>query len=202
MPGRGVHMSRSVITASIAVLLLSCSAAGPKPVPETAVPPVYTKAEEPTAPAIDLTPLSPESVLLAEADHYYALAVASAARKDFDQAEYQFEKSLEVLAQLDPETDFTQHEASHIDHLLEHIGADYRSTIRARGDKLTSPEMSAFMMTLPRSKMIAFIGGVFFMSAFFEFRDDGGSAGVAPYVYRCSAHVEDSVDGEYHCDSF
>jgi len=139
-------MSRSVITASIAVLLMSCSAAGPKPVPESAVPPVYTQVEEPTAPAIDLTPLSPESVMLAEADHYYALAVASAARKEFDQAEYQFEKSLEVLAQLDPETDFTQHEAGHIDHLLEYIGADYRSTIRARGDKLTSPEMSAFMM--------------------------------------------------------
>jgi membrane-bound lytic murein transglycosylase D len=124
-----------------------CTSIGPKPNMEAQQPPV---SELPVlsevAPAMDAAPLSPESVLLAEADQYYAMAVGDAAARRYVEAEYNFEKALELLAELDPQTEFTRDQSDQIARLLKRIGEDYQNTVRAHGTAPDSPEMSAFMM--------------------------------------------------------
>jgi membrane-bound lytic murein transglycosylase D len=136
-----------VIVAALGLVAFGCSSTGPQPTPEA--PPLQTEVVDlsaDTVVAVNRAPLSPESVLLAEAEQYQALAVTAASRREFDEAEYNFEKALELLAKLDPETSFTEAEEAHIAALLDQIGEDYGNTIRARGDRRPSPEMSAFMM--------------------------------------------------------
>jgi len=129
------------------VLLIGCASTAPRSTVET----IPANADTPelnldTLAAVAAAPLSPESVLLAEADLYYRMAVEASADRRFDDAEYNFEKALELLAGLDPETEFTEDESQHIASLLQQIGEDYQATIRARGDEVSAPEMSAFMM--------------------------------------------------------
>jgi membrane-bound lytic murein transglycosylase D len=136
-----------VFVAALGLVAFGCSATGPRPKPEAPPPPARSlDLAADTIADVERAPLSPESVLLAEADQYYALAVTAAARREFDEAEYNFEKALELLAKLDPETVFTDTQEAHIAGLLDRIGEDYRNTIRARGDRVNSPEVSAFMM--------------------------------------------------------
>jgi membrane-bound lytic murein transglycosylase D len=97
-------------------------------------------------PSTGTAALSPESVLLAEAEGYHAVASAAHDRGDFSEAEYNFEKALELLASLEPDTEFTSDQKDQIDQLLEHIARDYQATVRERGDGMSPPEMSAFMM--------------------------------------------------------
>lgn len=138
-------------TCFAATLVLSafagCTSIGPKPKMEAQQPPVSElPVMSEVAPAMDAAPLSPESVLLAEADQYYAMAVGDAAARRYVEAEYNFEKALELLAELDPQTEFTQDQSDQIARLLKRIGEDYQNTVRAHGTAPDSPEMSAFMM--------------------------------------------------------
>jgi len=135
-----------VLSAFCLAALLSCSAAAPRRSAAKEVPP--PKAEEPVTSPTVLAPaaLSPESVLLAEAEGYHAVATAAHERGDFVEAEYNFEKALELLADLDPDTEFTDQQKTQIDELLDHLAADYQLTVREHGDGMTPPEMSAFMM--------------------------------------------------------
>lgn len=136
----------------IYLVLLGCSAAGPRPkaseVPPAPQTPSHSGREsyEALSESSESEALSPESVLLAEAEGYHAVAVLASARGDFDEAEYNFEKALELLAELDPETEFTHEEQAQIDELLNRMGQDYQATVQKRGTNLSPPEMSAFMM--------------------------------------------------------
>lgn len=139
------------ISVGLLIIALSgCSAMGP----QTGVgspPPLVTGGDGSSSvtlkpPPLDQAPLSPESVLLAEAGQYHAMAVSAAERENFVDAEYGFEKALELLAKLDSETSFTQDMQTTLDDLLSRIGQDYRKTVVARGGRSVSPEMSAFMM--------------------------------------------------------
>lgn len=132
------------------IALTGCSVMAPRPAAEIPPPPeagnsrIATDALQP--PPVDQTPLSPESVLLAEAGQYHAMAVSAAGVENFVDAEYGFEKALELLAKLDSETAFTQEMQETLDDLLSRIGLDYRKAVEARGGRSASPEMSAFMM--------------------------------------------------------
>lgn len=133
------------------LLLLGCSAAAPRPTAQEAPPPAQTPAPrraayEPLGETQETEALSPESVLLAEAEGYHAVAISASARGNFDEAEYNFEKALELLAVLEPETEYTHEQQAQIDELLDRIGQDYQATVQKRGTSLSPPEMSAFMM--------------------------------------------------------
>jgi membrane-bound lytic murein transglycosylase D len=134
---------------AVLLLLLSggCTSVGPQPRVEAPPPvPVDLTDLSETAPPVDTEALSPESVLLAEADQYYAMGVTEAASERYEEAEYNFEKALELLAKLDPETEFTDDQQEEVARLLKRIGTDYQNTVRAHGAAPDSPEMSAFMM--------------------------------------------------------
>ena len=137
-----------ILIAGLSAILLSCSAAAPRQSTGDGRPPIST-SDVPAVTPLDgeeSSALSPESVLLAEAEGYHAVAAAAQARGDYAEAEYNFEKALELLASLDPETEFTDEQSSKIDRLLDHIGNDYQATVRESGDEMSAPEMSAFMM--------------------------------------------------------
>ena len=145
---RTFSSSRRCCIAVLVVLIAGgCASIGPRPKVEAPPPaPVEMTELSETAPPVDSEALSPESVLLAEADQYYAMAVSDAAAERYGDAEYNFEKALELLAQLDPETEFTEDQKEEVARLLKHIGEDYQNTVRAHGAGPDSPEMSAFMM--------------------------------------------------------
>lgn len=126
--------------------LLSCSAAAPRRTSAREVPP--PQAEERAAAPSVLAPaaLSPESVLLAEAEGYHAVGTAAHQRGELAEAEYNFEKALELLATLDPDTEFTEEQKTQIDELLDRIATDYQAAVRQNGEDMSPPEMSAFMM--------------------------------------------------------
>lgn len=130
----------------VPVFVFGCAATASKPVEETPLKNATAPMEIDTSAALNVQPLSPESMLLAETELYYNFAMEAAANKRFDDAEYNFEKALELLAELDPETEFTQDESDKINELLQGIGKDYQWLVRARGGESDSPEMSAFMM--------------------------------------------------------
>ena len=145
---RTLPQLRTCFVAMLVLFLFAgCTSTGPRPTADVERPPIpELPALSEVAPAIDAAPLSPESVLLAEADQYYAMAVGEAAAERYVEAEYNFEKALELLAELDPRSDFTQDQADQIAHLLTRIGEDYQNTVRAHGSAPALPEMSAFMM--------------------------------------------------------
>ena len=141
------ELRTSFVAMLVLLVFAGCSSTGPRPRAEGDRPRVpELPALSEVAPAMDAAPLAPESVLLAEADQYYAMAVGEAASERYVEAEYNFEKALELLAELDPQTDFTEDQESHIARLLKRIGEDYQNTVRAHGIAPDSPEMSAFMM--------------------------------------------------------
>jgi membrane-bound lytic murein transglycosylase D len=141
-------MQWSILALTLA-LAAGCTTAGPKPIVEAPPQPADSAPPVPLADTlvtVDAEALSPESVLLAEADQYYQMAVADAAARRYVEAEYNFEKALELLAQLDPDTEFTEAEQEEVARLLRRIGEDYQNTVRAHGTAPGTPEMSAFMM--------------------------------------------------------
>lgn len=135
-----------LMAVSCLVAMLGCAAAPPRPISGEPLPAPSSDESSVVTQSNDQSALSPESVLLAEAEGYHAVAKAAAERGDLVEAEYNFEKALELLASLDPDTDFTDDQKSQIDELLEDIATDYQATVNQRSDSMTPPEMSAFMM--------------------------------------------------------
>ena len=103
-----------ILIAGLSAILLSCSAAAPRQSTGDGRPPIST-SDVPVVTPLDgeeSSALSPESVLLAEAEGYHSVAAAAQARGDYAEAEYNFEKALELLASLDPVTEFTDEQSS------------------------------------------------------------------------------------------
>jgi membrane-bound lytic murein transglycosylase D len=129
----------------VAVLGAGCGSTKPKP-SASEVPAVQPAEEIPAAEDVLETPLGPESVVLAEAELYFNMGREATERRKFDDAQYDFEKALALLAELDPQTEFTDAQSEHIARLLSGIGEQYQLVISAQGGLTEATEMSAFMM--------------------------------------------------------
>jgi membrane-bound lytic murein transglycosylase D len=129
----------------LALLGAGCSSTKPKPSAGEA-PTVQPAGELPPATAVAETPSGPESAVLAEAELYFNMGVEASTRRRYEDAQYNFEKALGLLAELDPETEFTDAQSEHITRLLGGIGEQYQLVISAQGGLTEATEMSAFMM--------------------------------------------------------
>jgi membrane-bound lytic murein transglycosylase D len=84
------------------------------------------------------------------AEDYHQMGVAANKQGSWREAQYYFEKSLELLAELDVETDSAQTpEAARYNTLLENVVSDYRVTLRSmgrlEGDEPASVLLDRFM---------------------------------------------------------